>query len=58
LYALAWEEQAPKIFLKRHRFDIPIYALILTSLPSVLAYVAVRVSSANVSGVVLENADG
>jgi amino acid permease len=38
LYALAWERQAPKILLTKHIFDVPIWALIVTAIPSVLAY--------------------
>jgi amino acid permease len=44
LYALAWEKQAPKIFLTKHIFDVPIWALIVTAIPSVLAYWGVTAS--------------
>lgn len=49
LYALAWEQQAPKIFLTKHIFDVPIWALILTAIPSGLAYWGVTASGGNVS---------
>lgn len=48
MYALAKEGMAPKIFVKKNRWDVPMYALFVSALPSVLAYMSVKVSSNNV----------
>ena len=48
MYALAKEKQAPAIFEKKNRWDVPVYSLFVSALPSVLAFMSVKVGAGNV----------
>jgi len=44
---MALEGHCPKIFLRKSMYDVPVWALLASSLPGALAYMVIGVTSYN-----------